>query len=135
MPKYQIDKDLILLSKIKYKRHYALQRHLMNAFFKTTLRLAKPKAPIIRKTIKIKSLDETDLTLYHYHTGDNTPKPLLIYFHGGGFQMDGTIIHQAIIEKFILEANLNVLYVKYRLMPEALFPKPFLDAKASYQYV
>lgn len=135
MPKYQIDKDLILLSRIKYKRHSTLQRYLMNAFFKTTLIFNKPKAPIIRKVITIKAIDGTPIQCYFYHQGDKLDKPLLLYFHGGGFQMEGTFIHQGLIERFVLESNVNVMYVKYRLMPEVVFPKPFEDAIATYQYV
>lgn len=132
--KLAIDKDLAILSKIRYKRHYALQRYLMNVFFKTTLVLTKPKAPVIRETIIIKREDHDDLLCYHYYKEGSQGKPLLFYFHGGGFQTEGTFIHQQMIEQFVLEANIQVLYVNYRLMPEFVFPSANQDAIDSYLF-
>jgi acetyl esterase/lipase len=107
----------------------------MNVFFKTTFVLAKPKLPIKRVSITIKRDKEDDLLCYHYYQEGSKGLPLLIYFHGGGFQMEGTFIHQNILERFVLESNVQVLYVKYRLMPEFTFPKPFEDAMDAYRYV
>jgi acetyl esterase len=132
---YAIDKDLLILSKVRYKRHYALQRYLMNAFFKTTLVLTKPKSPVLRETITIDRLEDDDLLCYHYYVEGTQGKPLLLYFHGGGFQMEGTFIHQHIIEQFVLEAHIQVLFIKYRLMPEFVYPSANKDAIDSYDYV
>lgn len=135
MKTYKVDKDLQLLTNINFKRHFALQRYLMNVFFKTTFVLAKPKLPIKRVSITIKRDKEDDLLCYHYYQEGSKGLPLLIYFHGGGFQTEGTFIHQNILERFVLESNVQVLYVKYRLMPEFTFPKPLDDAFDAYRYV
>lgn len=135
MKTYKVDKDLQLLTNVNFKRHYALQRYLMNVFFKTTFVLAKPKLPVKRVSITIKRDKEEDLLCYHYYQEGSKDLPILIYFHGGGFQTEGTFIHQNILERFVLESQVQVLYVKYRLMPEHTFPKPLDDAFDAYRYV
>ena len=133
--KYRIDSDLKQLLPFKFKRHSTLTRHLMNALFKASFQLTKPKLPYIRKTLKINSHDGEAFTCYHYFKQDHQDQSLLIYVHGGGFQNEGTSIHQQMIMRFVEEANLQVMYVKYRLLPEYRYPKAFEDVVSTYHYI
>ena len=133
--KYRIDPDLKPLLPFKFKKHSTLTRHLMNAFFKASFELTKPKSPFIRERVTIQSLDRETITCYHYYKDHYERKNMLIYVHGGGFQNEGTSVHQNMILKFAEHANLQILYVKYRLLPEYPYPKAFEDVVAAFQYL
>ena len=133
--KYRIDPDLRPLLPFKFKRHSTLTRHLMNALFKASFQLTKPKPPFKRTSIRIKSKDGEAFTCYHYSIEGQTQTPLLIYIHGGGFQNEGTSIHQQMVLKFVEASNLQVMYVKYRLLPEYPYPKAFEDVVSTYDYI
>lgn len=133
--KYRIDPDLKTLLPFKFKRHSTLTRHLMNAFFKVSFQLTKPKLPYVRKTLTINSHDGEAFTCYHYYKEHHQNKPLLIYIHGGGFQNEGTSIHQQMIIRFVEKSNLQVIYVKYRLLPEYPYPKAFEDVVSAYDHL
>ncbi|KAI8971944.1 alpha/beta hydrolase fold-domain-containing protein [Mycotypha africana] len=48
--------------------------------------------------------------------------PAVIYFHGGGFCLEGEDGHPFLMAKLATEANCAVFYVHYSLSPEAKFP-------------
>lgn len=133
--KYRIDSDLKPLLPFKFKKHSTLTRHLMNVLFKASFQITKPKLPFIRKSLKINSHDGEAFTCYHYYKDELNNQPLLIYVHGGGFQNEGTFIHQNIIMRFVEESQLQVIYVKYRLLPNYPYPKAFEDVISTYHYV
>ncbi|MGB0417880.1 MAG: alpha/beta hydrolase [Acholeplasmataceae bacterium] len=133
--KYRIDSDLKPLLPFKFKKHSTLTRHLMNAFFKASFELTKPKSPFNRKHLTIQSRDREKITCYHYYKDHYEHKNMLIYLHGGGFQTEGSSFHQNMILKFAKRANLQILYVKYRLLPKYRYPKAFEDVVAAYQYL
>jgi len=133
--KYRIDPDLKPLLPFKFKRHSTLTRHVMNALFKVSFQLTKPKLPYIRKTLKINSHDGEAFTCYHYYKEDHQNQPIFIYVHGGGFQNEGTSIHQQMIMRFVEESHLQVMYVKYRLLPDYKYPKAFEDVVSTYHYI
>ena len=133
--KYSIDPDLKPLLPFKFKKHSTLTRHLMNAFFKASFEFTKPKSPFNRKRLTIQSLGCEKITCYHYYKDDFEHKNMLIYLHGGGFQTEGASFHQKMILKFAEHADLQILYVKYRLLPKYRYPKAFEDVVAAYQYL
>ncbi len=133
--KYRIDPDLKPLLPFKFKKHSTLTRHLMNAFFKASFEITKPKSPFVRERLTIQSLDRETITCYHYYKDHYEHKNMLIYVHGGGFQSEGTSIHQNMILKFAEHANLQILHVKYRLLPEYPYPKAFEDVVAAFQFL
>ena len=137
MPKHKlnIDYDLQLLSNIRFTKHSALARHLMNGIYKSTLALAKVKPPCVKETVVIKRENREDLVCDLYFEDGTFFKPLIIYFHGGGFQMEGTIIHKQMYETYAKLIPASVFAVKYRLLPEYPYPHAFNDAIDAFKYV
>lgn len=59
---------------------------------------------------------------------------VLVYFHGGGFQVGSLRSHRDLMVRLSAAANCRVLGVDYRLAPEHRFPAPLLDAVAVYRW-
>ena len=137
MPRHKLNitHDLQILSNIKFTKHSALARHLMNGLYKTTLALSKVKPPFVKTTIVIKRDQHDDLICDHYYEDGSFFKPIILYFHGGGFQMEGTIIHKQMYETYASLVPASVFAVKYRLLPEYAYPHAFYDAIDTFKYV
>ena len=58
---------------------------------------------------------------------DSTPKPLLIYFHGGAWVIGGLNEYDGVCASFAERGNVNVMSVGYRLAPEHRFPAAVED--------
>lgn len=56
------------------------------------------------------------------YQNDRTPRPLVVYVHGGGFVFGDLQSHDRTCRRLALHANVNVLAVDYRRAPE--FPAP-----------
>jgi acetyl esterase len=65
----------------------------------------------------------------------NTPRPLLLWLHGGGFVMGGLASHRAPLATLAREADILVAHVDYRLAPEHPFPAAFLDARHAWLWL
>jgi acetyl esterase/lipase len=137
MSKYKLNiaHDLQMLSNIRFTKHSALSRYLMNGLYKTTLALSKVKPPCMKETITIPRENRDDLICDHYFEDGSFFKPLILYFHGGGFQMEGTIIHKQMYEAYAKFVPASILAVKYRLLPEYPYPHAFHDAIDAFKYV
>ncbi len=62
------------------------------------------------------------------------PTPLVVYIHGGGLvRGDKTNLSANQLEK-MLEAGFAVMAINYRLTPEVVFPRHYLDAARAIQY-
>ncbi|MDF2697102.1 MAG: Esterase/lipase, partial [Labilithrix sp.] len=69
----------------------------------------------------------------HYVPNDaGSSRPLLVFFHGGGFVLEDLDTHDAPCRALCRDANVHVLSIEYRLAPEALFPAAVDDAYASF---
>lgn len=66
-------------------------------------------------------------------TSDET-KPLLVYFHGGGFVFGSIESHDAPCRLICRHSGANVLSVEYGLAPEHPFPEPIEDAVAALRW-
>lgn len=62
------------------------------------------------------------------------PKPLLVFFHGGGFVVGDLDTHDAPCRFLCKHADVHVLSVDYRLSPEAPFPTAVDDALEGYRF-
>jgi len=60
---------------------------------------------------------------------------VLLYFHGGGFQVGSVKSHRDLMARLSAAANCRVLGVNYRRAPEHRFPAPIEDAVAAYQWL
>ena len=59
---------------------------------------------------------------------DNAVRPLLMYFHGGGWVVGSLDGYDTPCRRLALQANCNVVSVDYRLAPEHPFPAAVHDA-------
>ncbi|MHA1127486.1 MAG: alpha/beta hydrolase [Alphaproteobacteria bacterium] len=63
------------------------------------------------------------------------PRPVLIYYHGGGWVQGDLDSHDGVCGKLAKWSNCIVIAVDYRLAPEHKFPAAPLDAIAAYKWV
>lgn len=57
-----------------------------------------------------------------YDTIDKPNRPVLLYFHGGGFVIGDLDSHDTLCRQLALDGGFRVIAVDYRLAPEAKFP-------------
>jgi acetyl esterase len=62
------------------------------------------------------------------------PRPLLVYYHGGGFVAGDLETHDAPCRALCRHAGARVLSIGYRLAPEHRFPAWIEDGLASYDW-
>lgn len=62
------------------------------------------------------------------------PRPLLVFFHGGGFVMGDLETHDPACRLLCRHAELHVVSVDYRLAPEHPFPAALEDARAAFTW-
>ncbi|MBF5096513.1 alpha/beta hydrolase [Azospirillum sp. INR13] len=60
---------------------------------------------------------------------------IVLYFHGGGFQVGSPRSHRELMAHISAAASCRVLGVDYRLAPEHRFPAPLEDATAAYRWL
>ncbi|SOY60230.1 putative esterase/lipase; putative exported protein [Cupriavidus taiwanensis] len=65
---------------------------------------------------------------------ERTARPLVVYFHGGGFVLCGLDSHDNICRSLARRSGALVLSVDYRLAPEARFPAAADDAVAAVRW-
>jgi acetyl esterase/lipase len=63
------------------------------------------------------------------------PRPVMVYFHGGGWVLGGIESHEGICRALANAAGVTVVSVDYRLAPEHRFPAAALDAYAALMWV
>ncbi|MEO1525242.1 MAG: alpha/beta hydrolase [Planctomycetota bacterium] len=61
-----------------------------------------------------------------YSSGD-TPRPVIMYFHGGGWVLGNIESHDPLCRRLAVESGCAVVSVDYRLSPESRFPGPVED--------
>lgn len=69
-----------------------------------------------------------------YGHGLNSPEPLLVWFHGGGFVLGDLDTADQPARMLCRHGDLNVLSVDYRLAPENPFPAAVEDAVAALDW-
>ena len=62
------------------------------------------------------------------------PRPLLVFYHGGGFVTGDLDTHDAPCRALCRELGVHVLSVAYRLAPEHAFPAGLDDARAALRH-
>lgn len=62
-------------------------------------------------------------------------RPLLLFFHGGGFMYGDLDSHDAVCRFVAERSGVRVLAVDYRLAPEHPFPAAYDDALAAYRWL
>ena len=83
----------------------------------------------------VADLQIAGLSLRHYAPAANGgPRPLLVFFHGGGFVLCDLDTHDTACRRLCRRANIHVLSVNYRLAPEFPFPAAIEDACAALSW-
>lgn len=62
------------------------------------------------------------------------PRPICIYYHGGGFVLGSPRSHDGVCGRIAKQADCIVVSVDYRLAPEHRFPAAAHDAIAAYRW-
>ena len=75
---------------------------------------------------------ELDARVYRPGEGD---RPVLLYFHGGGFVVGGLDTHDNVCQRLAQESGWTVVSVDYRLAPGHPFPAALEDAYAALEWV
>ena len=79
--------------------------------------------------------DGERLHLRHYQAAEGERRPLLLYFHGGGFVIGSVETHDPICRYLASRANCSVISVDYRLAPEHRYPAAVHDALDAFEWV
>jgi acetyl esterase len=74
------------------------------------------------------------LAARHYAPERPEGKPLLVFYHGGGFVIGDLDTHDETCRLLCRHAGHHVLSVDYRLAPEHPFPAPLDDAVAAFRW-
>ncbi len=70
-----------------------------------------------------------------YHPRPGETRPLVVFFHGGGWVLGSVDGHDAIARRLCLESDAVVVSVDYRLAPEHPFPAAAEDAIAATRHL
>ncbi|MPZ39531.1 MAG: alpha/beta hydrolase fold domain-containing protein [Rhizobiales bacterium] len=70
----------------------------------------------------------------HYAPAASGPRPLMVYYHGGGFVLGDLDGHDNLCRRVCRDADMHVLSVDYRLAPEHPFPAAVDDACAAFRW-
>ncbi|HEX8434703.1 alpha/beta hydrolase [Archangium sp.] len=73
--------------------------------------------------------------LYTPRAPDGTPRPLCVFFHGGGWVQGSLVSHDGVCRLLAQRAGCLVLAVDYRMAPEHPFPTAPRDALAAFRWV
>ncbi len=76
-----------------------------------------------------------DIPIRVYDTGTPGPKPVFVFFHGGGFISGSPASHDASTRRLAVAADCVVVSVDYRLAPEHPFPAGVEDCQAVLEWV
>jgi acetyl esterase len=71
---------------------------------------------------------------FYVPEGEQTPMPLLVYLHGGGWVRGDLETHDNTCRFLAREAGVLVLSVDYRLAPEHKFPAAVEDSVAAFRW-
>ena len=94
-----------------------------------------PRVPLRRVVdLQLPAADGTTLRARLY-TDSDSPVPVLLYLHGGGFVIGSLDTHDSLCRQLALRSGAAVLALDYRLAPEHRFPTAVDDAWAALQWL
>lgn len=78
--------------------------------------------------LRVPTRDGAELRARLFAPASESPLPVLLYFHGGGFTIGSVATHEPLCRHLAHLAHCAVISVDYRLAPEAKFPTAVNDA-------
>ena len=79
--------------------------------------------------------DSQQIPVRIYTPEGSGPFPILMFFHGGGFEMDSLENHDVLCRKLTRGAGCLVVAVKYRVAPQHKFPQAVNDSYTATKWV
>lgn len=83
----------------------------------------------------VEDLDANGVHVRVFRHAGNTPKPGVIYFHGGGWVLGSCETHDDICAELADTADVVVVLVDYRLAPEHPYPAQLEDSLAVLEWM
>lgn len=95
-------------------------------------RMRKPYPADYAERVPVAVLDEVDISpdvrVRVYVPDALSPRPMLVYYHGGGWVLGDLNQHDLTCRMLAVQASVIVVNVAYRLAPEHPYPAAFDDA-------
>ncbi|MEX2205949.1 MAG: alpha/beta hydrolase [Myxococcota bacterium] len=73
--------------------------------------------------------------VFHPSDPGGSPRPVIVYFHGGGYVVMSADTHEKLTKQLCVGAGAVVVSVDYRLAPENRYPAPLDDCLAAFRWV
>ncbi len=93
----------------------------------------EPDVTIANRTIPGPA-SELPIRIYTPQQGDAGPRPVVVYFHGGGWVVGSIASHDALCRRLCSRSGCIFISVDYRLAPEHKYPAAVDDAFAATQW-
>jgi acetyl esterase len=110
---------------------------MRGAFAQMAASVDNPIDPSIR--VSDHSIDGRDghtIPVRRYaHQRNNTPAPVCVFMHGGGWVLGNLDTHNGLCGDIALQSGLDVIAIDYRLSPENVFPAALHDCVDVVQYI
>ncbi len=136
MKKYEVDPELRLLKPIRFLKYTNYRRILQNLIFEFAMIFTRPKKGIVMKKYWIRGYRYQKIKVIYYRLKNaDQNMPVILYLHGGAFQVEGTPVHIKMINKLMIGSDHHAVYVKYRLAPKHPFPTAFWDCYHALQWI
>jgi acetyl esterase/lipase len=101
------------------------------AVSRRTLRAARLGTGLLAKLpksgVEVEAVGPISVRLHRPSTTSDSPRPALLWMHGGGFVMGSAAQDDAVCRHFCATLGIVVAAVEYRLAPEYRFPVPVHD--------
>jgi acetyl esterase len=129
--------DIQILPELQSVKAYALPSNrwalgAMQTFLRIVNRLHRLRFKHVMTRTLIRSSDNYDIPAVIIKPDKPQPlMPVLVYFHGGAFVMEGAPSHFENAVRYAAETNCAVVFVEYRLAPRHIFPAGFNDCHAA----
>src|SRR5579875_3167073 len=90
--------------------------------------------PAMKRTLDLTTAEDVRVRLFDA-SGEQDPRPALIYVHGGGFVLFSLETHDRLMREYAARTGAIVLGVDYSLSPEARFPTALHEVAAVVDWV
>ncbi|KAI8150432.1 Alpha/Beta hydrolase protein [Fennellomyces sp. T-0311] len=97
---------------------------------------ANESSDVIEEAITVAYNDkQIRLTLFRPKGSENEMLPVMIFYHGGGWIIGSTYTHGNPVREICVNSHVAVVFVNYKLAPEAKFPEIHDESFLALQWV